>query len=398
MDNINTTNKSFLKKGQLLTDKYQIIKDGIQQNSKVETFEVINIENNNQYFVMRIRERKLSKFCQFMYERTKKFNDNLKNKFYFPNELLIVNSELFVIYPLLPQNMIKLSAYMKKKRQLKELNVCYIIRFIYEAIKPLFDLNIESIDLSYLINEEYIYIMDSIGEPLNNEFLIKIDLLAPSTINLSLSGTNGYMSRLKSKMFEMAKKDQFSFFSNSFVWNLGNLTFLMLTGEKVKSLSDRIYFSKDIPSDECLKFLKVTLQFNPKMKINFSSLDKLDFLSNKVSRSYENRSRFLNSLSISSFDATNKSINLTLIDDTNFTDSDNEIGDDYDDDEYFDEIYEIKTNYSLQFFKYGTNEFDLTNINQTKLRETFENNNKEDDNYIKKLIHKVYIPSYPEIE
>ena len=49
MDNINTNNKSFLKKGQLLTDKYQIIKDGIQQNSKVETFEVINIENNNQY-------------------------------------------------------------------------------------------------------------------------------------------------------------------------------------------------------------------------------------------------------------------------------------------------------------------------------------------------------------
>ena len=252
MDNINTNNKSFLKKGQLLTDKYQIIKDGIQQNSKVETFEVINIENNNQYFVMRIRERKLSKFCRFIYERTKKFNDNLKNKFYFPNELLILNSELFVIYSLLPQNMIKLSAYMKKKIQLKELNVCYIIRFIYEAIKPLFDLNIESIDLSYLINEEYIYIMDSIGELSNNEFLIKIDLLAPSTINLSLSGTNGYMSRLKSKMFEMAKKDQFSFFSNSFVWNLGNLTFLMLTGEKVKSLSDRIYFSKDIPSDECL--------------------------------------------------------------------------------------------------------------------------------------------------
>ena len=31
MDNINTNNKSFLKKGQLLTDKYQIIKDGIQQ-------------------------------------------------------------------------------------------------------------------------------------------------------------------------------------------------------------------------------------------------------------------------------------------------------------------------------------------------------------------------------
>ena len=180
------------------------------------------------------------------------------------------------------EKFIRLSSYISlSKQKLNESTVNHIIGILVKRLKPLLELGI---DVSFLINPQNILVQYENNNTISNKGKMLLDLFSFDEHVHLLSGTKIYMSRIKLNAFNYSAQYPLAYYSQNSIWQIGQLTIYLLTLKKIKCLSSNVYLSNkgmEIPSDECIMFLKVTLQFSKKFQTNFANLECLDFLANQ---------------------------------------------------------------------------------------------------------------------
>ena len=201
---------------------------------------------------------------------------------YYSSEFsLYENSVLYLLF-VKDEKFIRLSSYISlSKQKLNESTVNHIIGILVKGLKPLPE---PGIDVSFLINPQNILVQYENNNTISNKGKMLLDLFSFDELVHLLSGTKIYMSRIKLNAFNYSAQYPSAYYSQNSIWQIGQLTIYLLTLKKIKCLSSNVYLSNkgmEILSDECIMFLKVTLQFSKKFQTNFANLECLDFLANQ---------------------------------------------------------------------------------------------------------------------
>ena len=270
-----------IKKGDIILNQYEAINDSSIKGC-IESVDCVDSKAKNKKYLLYRTENKINyQTYLYLYNNYKSFPNGIKKLYYSSEFSLYENSVLYLLF-VKDEKFIRLSSYISlSKQKLNESTVNHIIGILVKGLKPLLELGI---DVSFLINPQNILVQYENNNTISNKGKMLLDLFSFDEHVHLLSGTKIYMSRIQLNAFNYSAQYPLAYYSQNSIWQIGQLTIYLLTLKKIKCLSSNVYLSNkgmEIPSDECIMFLKVTLQFSKKFQTNFANLECLDFLANQ---------------------------------------------------------------------------------------------------------------------
>ena len=270
-----------IKKGDIILNQYEAINDSSIKGC-IESVDCVDSKaKNKKYLPHRTENKIIYQTYLYLYNNYKSFPNEIKKLYYSSDFSLYENSVLYLLF-VKDEKFIRLSSYISlSKQKLNESTVNHIIGILVKGLEPLLELGI---DVSFLINPQNILVQYENNNTISNKGKMLLDLFSFDEHVHLLSGTKIYMSRIKLNAFNYSAQYPLAYYSQNSIWQIGQLTIYLLTLKKRKCLSSNVYLSNkgmEIPSDECIMFLKVTLQFSKKFQTNFANLECLDFLANQ---------------------------------------------------------------------------------------------------------------------